>query len=138
MIICSYYETNNLPPFWSYKKVDYDNSHSFTKSGHGERPETFYLQTFPGDCGTMILRGVSNISREALRLVRDIASTGGYDTVIATYVNYLNDNYGAVESFKKERWIKAVDGKSNRKINCRRNRKIVYVLHIRDCKHKGY
>lgn len=135
MKILSHYETDNLPPFWSYK---YSDVHMFTKSGHGERPETFYLQTFPGDCGTLILRGVSNISREALRLVREIASTAGYDTVIATYVNVNNNVYNSVESFKKERWIKVVDGRSNRKFNYQYNRKIVYVLHIRDCKHKGY
>jgi len=135
MKIFSHYETNNLPPLWSHKYADV---HIFTKSGHGGRPETFYLREFPGDCGTLILRGVSNISREALRLVREIASTAGYDTVIATYVNCSNDVHNSVESFKKERWIKAMDGKSNRKYNYHHNRKIVYVLHIRDCKHKGY
>ena len=70
--------------------------------------------------------------------MREIASTAGYDTVIATYVNVNNNVYNSVESFKKERWIKAVDGRSNRKFNYQHNRKIVYVLHIRDCKHKGY
>lgn len=138
MKIFGHYETNNLPPFWSYKAISYDGSHSFTKSGHNARPEIFFLLGFPGDCGTLILRGVGNISREALRLVREIASTCGFDTVIATYINCYDNKYDTVESFKKERWIKAMDGRSNRKFNYTHNRKIVYVLHIRDCKHKGY
>jgi len=101
--------------------------------------ESFGLRNFPGDCGSLVLTQVSRMSREALKLVRQIASICGFDTVVCTYVNLQNTtDTETVQNFKKERWIKAVDGKSNRKHKYEKNRKIVYILHIRNCEHKGY
>lgn len=135
MKIFSYFETDkDLPTGWNHTKVQ--DFHQFSYKNY---TQTFYLQHFPGDCGTLILRGVDNISREGLQLVRKIASMCGYDTVICTYVNLRDTtDTDVVQNFRKERWIKAVDGKSNRKHNYAKNRKIVYILHIRNCEHKGY
>lgn len=99
----------------------------------------FSLKGFPGDCGTLTLHGANNVTQEALKVAKIVADKSGYDTIIATLVE-LKENgcKQAIEAFKKERWIKAVDGKSNRKHNYKHNRKIVYILHLRKQSHKGY
>jgi len=71
--------------------------------------------------------------------IATISRESDYDTIIATLVELKQDQCKqATEAFKKERWIKAVDGKSNRKYNYAHNRKIVYILHLRKQSHKGY
>lgn len=100
---------------------------------------TFYLRGFPGDCGTLTLDGANSITQEALKVAKIVADKSGYDTIIATLVELKEDQCKqAIEAFKKERWIKAVDGKSNRKHTYAHNRKIVYILHLRKQSHKGY
>ena len=99
----------------------------------------FSLRGFPGDCGTLTLQGANNITQEALKVAKIVADKSGYDTIIATLVELKEDRCKqAIEAFKKERWIKAVDGKSNRKYTYGHNRKIVYILHLRKQSHKGY
>ena len=99
----------------------------------------FSLKDFPGDCGTLTLCGANNITQEALKVAKIVADKSGYDTIIATLVELKKDGCKqAIEAFKKERWIKAVDGKSNRKYTYEHNRKIVYILHLRKQSHKGY
>ncbi len=101
--------------------------------------DTFYLRSFYGDCGTLTLQGANNITQEALKVAKIVADKSGYDTIIATLVELKEDGCKqAIEAFKKERWIKAVDGKSNRKHTYEHNRKIVYILHLRNQSYKGY
>lgn len=101
--------------------------------------DAFSLRGFSGDCGTLILEGANNITQEALKVAKIVADKSGYDTIIATLVELRKDGCKqAIEAFKKERWIKAVDGKSNRKHTYAHNRKIVYILHLRKQSHKGY
>jgi len=135
MLVFSYFKSDtHLPKGWNCLK----NEDVFTFHTNNYT-ESFTLRIFPNDCGSLILTQVSSISRDALKLVRQVASICGFDTVVCTYVN-LRDTTDteAVQNFKKERWIKVVDGKSNRKHNYKTNRKIVYILHIRNCEHKGY
>lgn len=99
----------------------------------------FSLRGFPGDCGTLTLQGANSITQEALKVAKIVADKSGYDTIIATLIELKEDQCKqAIEAFKKERWIKAVDGKSNRKYTYEHNRKIVYILHLRKQSHKGY
>lgn len=137
MKVFTYFDTEkDLPKNWVCSYNEYNDSYNFnTKTFICN----FELKVFPGDCGTLILRGVNNITQEALKLVKNVASKCGYDTIIATYVNIkTEEDTAVVTAFRKERWIKAVDGKSNRKHNYKKNRKIVYILHIRNCERKGY
>ena len=101
--------------------------------------DTFSLRGFPGDCGTLTLQGANSITQEALKVAKIVADKSGYDTIIATLIELKEDECKqAIEAFKKERWIKAVDGKSNRKHSYKHNRKIVYILHLRKQSYKGY
>ena len=135
MKIWTYFDTDrDLPKDWTVKQLN--DTWIFTKQ---KQYTTFYLQAFPGDCGTLLIRNISGVTREALQLARKVASMCGFDTIVGTYVNVdLEADTSAIQNFKAERWIKAVDGKSNRKHNYKNNRKIVYILHIRNCDHKGY
>lgn len=137
MKVFTYFDTKkDLPENWRCSYNKYNESYNFNTK---EFACNFSLKGFLGDCGTLMLSGVGNITQEALKIVKDVASKCGYDTVIATYVNInTKEDTAAVTAFRKERWIKAVDGKSNRKHNYVKNRKIVYILHIRNCEHKGY
>ena len=137
MKVFNYFDTEkDLPENWVCRYNKCTDLYSFNTKKFTCH---FALKVFPGDCGTLILHGVRNITQEALKIVKDVASKCGYDTVIATYVDInTKEDTAAVTAFRKERWIKAVDGKSNRKHKYEKNRKIVYILHIRNCEHKGY
>ena len=141
MLVYSYYDTTAIEALgWKITEVTdvLGVCYTFQK----QKPfQHFTLRRFPGDCGTLTLHSVSHITREALQIVREIASQTGNDTVICTYLHVSSnteEQRTTVENFRKERWIKAVSGKSNRKYNYKTNQKIVYILHIRNCKHKGY
>ena len=99
------------------------------------------LQEFPGDCGTLTIQGLNNITPRQLEAVKDIASRTGFDTVIGTVVRLgLTDTdlKEIKDKFFKAGWKQAKIGKSNRKYNYDSNTKIIYVLHISKCIHKGY
>lgn len=135
MLVFSHFNSDkHLPKGWNCAK-NKDVVNFYTNN----YTEGFTLHHFPRDCGSLILTNVGRISRAALKIVRQVASICGFDTVVCTYIN-LSDttDTDVVQNFRKERWIKAVDGKSNRKHNYAKNRKIVYILHIRNCEHKGY
>ena len=99
------------------------------------------LQEFPGDCGTLTIQGLNNITPRQLEAVKDIASRTGFDTVIGTVVRLgLTDTdlKEIKDKFFKAGWKQAKIGKSNRKYKYKSNTKIIYVLHISKCIHKGY
>ena len=99
------------------------------------------LQEFPGDCGTLTIQGLNKITPRQLEAVKDIASRTGFDTVIGTVVRLgLTDTdlKEIKDKFFKAGWKQAKVGKSNRKYNYDSNTKIIYVLHISKCIHKGY
>lgn len=100
------------------------------------------LQEFPGDCGTLTIQGLNNITPRQLEAVKDIASRTGFDTVIGTVVKLgLTDTdlKEIKDKFFKAGWKQAKVGKSNRKYDYNsKNTKIIYVLHISKCIHKGY
>lgn len=137
MIIFSYVDTEKDLPFpWKVQR-NADGSYQFIKGTSWVG--AFFLRGFPGDCGTLTLNGANGITQEALKVAKIVADKSGYDTIIATLVELKEDECKqAIEAFKKERWIKAVDGKSNRKHTYKHNRKIVYILHLRKQSHKGY
>lgn len=137
MKIFAYVDTEKDLPFpWKAQRTAND-VYLFTKGTSWV--SAFYLKGFPGDCGTLTLQGANNITQEALKVAKIVADKSGYDTIIATLVELEEDGCKqAIEAFKKERWIKAVDGKSNRKFTYAHNRKIVYILHLRKQSHKGY
>lgn len=137
MKIFSHVDTEKDLPFPWKAQVSPYGDYSFHKGT--EWFGSFHLSSFPGDCGTLTLHGANNITQEALKVAKIVANKSGYDTIIATLVELKEDECKqAIEAFKKERWIKAVDGKSNRKYNYKHNRKIVYILHLRKQSHKGY
>lgn len=139
MKIYSYYDSTEIEKKgWTIATFP-NGDYTFTK----KTPyQYFTLRRFPGDCGTLTLHNVGHITREALAIVKDIASQSGNDTVICTYLHIdgslVQPERVTVENFRKERWIAAVKGKSNRKYQYKTNQKIVYILHLRNCKHKGY
>ena len=137
MKIFSHVDTEKDLPFPWKVPGSTDGSYQFIKGTSWVG--TFYLRGFPGDCGTLTLLGANNITQEALKVAKIVADKSGYDTIIATLVELKEGECKqAIEAFKKERWIKAVDGKSNRKYTYEHNRKIVYILHLRKQSHKGY
>lgn len=137
MKIFSHVDTEKDLPFPWKVQLSPKGDYSFVKGT--EWLGSFHLNSFQGDCGTLILCGANNITQEALKVAKIVADKSGYDTIIATLVELKEDECKqAIEAFKKERWIKAVDGKSNRKYNYKHNRKIVYILHLRKQSHKGY
>ena len=137
MKIFSYVDTEKDIPFpW---KVQGNVKDGYQFINGKSWVDAFYLRGFPGDCGTLTLYGANNITQEALKVAKIVADKSGYDTIIATLVELKEDQRKrAIEAFKKERWIKAVDGNSNRKYTYSHNRKIVYILHLRKQSHKGY
>lgn len=137
MKIFSHVDTEKDLPFPWKAQVNPEGGYYFHKGTKWFG--SFYLSDFPGDCGTLTLRGANNITQEALKVAKIVADKSGYDTIIATLVELKEDQCKqAIEAFKKERWIKAVEGKSNRKYTYEHNRKIVYILHLRKQSHKGY
>ena len=137
MKIFAHVDTEKDLPFPWKVQGNTDGSYQFIKGTSWVG--TFYLRSFPGDCGTLTLLGANSITQEALKVAKIVADKSGYDTIIATLVELKEDGCKqAIEAFKKERWIKAVDGKSNRKYTYKHNRKIVYILHLRKQSHKGY
>ena len=137
MMIFSHVNTEKDLPFpWKVQKHFKDGYYFINGTSWNG---AFSLRGFPGDCGTLTLEGANNITQEALKVAKIVADKSGYDTIIATLVELKEDECKqAIAAFKKERWIKAVDGKSNRKYSYAHNRKIVYILHLRKQSHKGY
>ena len=137
MMIFAHVDTEKDLPFpWKAQRIT-DDLYQFINGTSWVG--AFSLKSFPGDCGTLTLHGANNITQEALKVAKIVADKSGYDTIIATLVELKEDGCKqAIEAFKKERWIKAVDGKSNRKYSYAHNRKIVYILHLRKQSHKGY
>ena len=137
MKIFSYVDTEKDLPFPWKANVTASGDYQFINGTSWVG--AFSLRGFPGDCGTLTLQGANNITQEALKVAKIVADKSGYDILIATLVELKEDGCKqAIEAFKKERWIKAVDGKSNRKHSYAHNRKIVYILHLRKQSHKGY
>ena len=137
MKIFSHVDTEKDLPFPWKAQGHVEGGYQFTKGTSWVG--AFSLRGFPGDCGTLTLQGANSITQEALKVAKIVADKSGYDTIIATLIELKEDQCKqAIEAFKKERWIKAVDGKSNRKHTYKHNRKIVYILHLRKQSHKGY
>ena len=90
------------------------------------------LTVMPGDCGTLLLNGASDATEEGLKKVAEVASMNGFDTIYATLVNRSKQ----VKLFEKAGWKICFEGYSNRKHNV--YNKVGLVLHLTDCKFKGY
>ncbi len=101
-----------------------------------ENPEQWtsplQLTVMPGDCGTLLLNGAGDATEEGLKRVAEVASINGFDTVYATLVNRSKQ----VKLFGKAGWKICFEGYSNRKSNI--YTKVGLVLHLTDCKFKGY
>ena len=114
MKIFSYVDTEKDLPFPWKAQGNVEGGYQFIKGTSWVG--AFSLRGLHDDCGTLTLQGANNITQEALKVAKIVADKSGYDTIIATLVELKEDGCKqAIEAFKKERWIKAVDGKSNRK-----------------------